>query len=161
MIEIERRFLVPIDAALTHSASASPAVIEQAYLTNSGKWQVRSRKVTESALTRYLLTMKRRTSIGEAIELESASSKEMHDQVVAVTGVVLKKVRTHHPLASGQTLELDIFEDDSLVPGQAIAEVEVASLGEHIALPAWVGPEITGQSRYSNAKLFKALLERD
>lgn len=161
MYEIERRFLVPLDMARVQAAISTPIAIEQAYLTQTGKWQVRSRKTTEGEFITYVMTLKRRTSLGEAIEIEEPTSAAMHGQIVTITGTVLKKGRTHHSLPCGHTLELDIFEDATLLPGYAIAEVEVGRLNQHIDLPDWIGPEITGKSGYSNAKLFQKLLDRN
>lgn len=160
MLEIERRFLVPLDVAIKQAAKKKPAIIEQSYLMQTGKWQIRTRKRIEKNKIDYTLTMKRRVKLGTSIEIEETSSKAMHESIVALTGKVLVKQRTHHQLATGQVLELDIFRDEDLVPGYAIAEIEVISLDEEVALPDWLGEEITGAPGYSNAKLFKKIIER-
>ena len=57
-----------------------------------------------------------------------------------------------------QAAPLDIYYDEDLIPGFAIAEVEVDSLDDPITLPDWIGPEITGEKEFSNHALFMKLI---
>ncbi len=51
----------------------------------------------------------------------------------------------------GLVWEIDEFEGENA--GLAIAEVELASVDQVVALPSWVGEEVTTESRYYNANL--------
>lgn len=157
--EIERRFLVPIEQAMRHTSKAA-AYIEQCYLTDSGDWQVRSRMKLSDGKKSYFLTMKKAISHGKCIEIEQPGSCHTHAQIHLSSGALLKKTRSIHALSRGHFLELDIFDDKTLIPGFAIAEVEVASLEEDVALPSWLGREITGEKSYSNRSLYDQLLQR-
>jgi len=51
----------------------------------------------------------------------------------------------------GLVWEIDVFEGDNA--GLVIAEVELESEEQDIALPDWAGEEVTGDVRYYNANL--------
>ena len=158
--EIERRFLVPLAEATQRAISRATRYIEQCYLDDSGSWQIRSRMKLVDGQREYFLTMKKRTGHGECIEIELPGSVDAHAQVIQNCGTVLGKTRTEHPLSNGHVLELDIFRDEDLLPGYAIAEVELATINDDISLPHWIGREITGDHQYSNHHLFQRLLQR-
>jgi adenylate cyclase len=56
----------------------------------------------------------------------------------------------HH---GGHTWEVDVFHGEN--EGLIVAEVELASEGEAIALPPWAGEEVTHDPRYFNSNLLK------
>ena len=65
-------------------------------------------------------------------------------------GAVIEKLR--HLVPQGDlTWEVDVFsgENDGLV----IAEIELRDEHQAIALPDWIGAEITGQPQYYNSAL--------
>ena len=67
--------------------------------------------------------------------------------------------KTRHLVASGKhTFEVDVFhgENDGLV----LAEVELSSEDEAFVKPAWLGQEVTGDSRYYNSMLMKNPFKR-
>jgi adenylate cyclase len=51
----------------------------------------------------------------------------------------------------GLTWEVDEFEGENA--GLVIAEVELLSADQEIALPSWIGEEVTADPRYYNASL--------
>lgn len=53
----------------------------------------------------------------------------------------------------GHTWEIDVFHGDN--DGLVLAEVELASEDEAVALPPWAGPEVSGDPRYFNSNLLK------
>ena len=159
--EIERRFLVPLDVAREHAVRTGAKLIEQTYLPGTGDWQIRSRRIETFEGESFLLTMKRHVSRGECDEIELGGSQSAHKDFILAGGAVLIKERTCHPLACGSTLELDIYFDQSLVPDHAVAEIEVASIDQEIALPDWIGREITGEKEFSNHALFCKLMEKE
>jgi adenylate cyclase len=63
---------------------------------------------------------------------------------------VIEKTRTRVPHAS-HVWEVDEFDGENL--GLIIAEVELSSPDEEVALPPWVGTEVTGDPRYYNSNL--------
>jgi len=160
MIEIERRFLVPLDVAKKQANKSPSFYIEQTYLPDCGKWQIRSRMKLHDGKRTYIMTMKRKNGHGSSIELEETTTSAMHTKIRSQTGMAIEKSRTCHKMKSGHVIELDIFHDESLIPGYAIAEIEVESMEDKINIPDWFGEEITGRSEFSNAKIFKRMLER-
>ncbi len=54
---------------------------------------------------------------------------------------------------SGVTWEVDVFEAENA--GLVIAEIELASENEKIALPPWVKLEVTDDPSYYNANLIR------
>jgi len=157
--EIERRFLVPLDVAIGRASDTPSARIEQCYLQGTDEWQVRSRRILENGEESYLLTMKRRIGHGEDHEIELPGTREAHEQMT-MSGAVIVKTRTRHALSCGNVLELDIYEDPLLLPGYAVAEVELQSIDAHVELPGWIGEEITGDAGTSNHARFLSLIER-
>lgn len=157
--EIERRFLVPLEQAERQALGKPFDVIEQCYLQNTGSWQVRSRRILRAAEESYLLTMKRGIGHGEDHEIELPGTRETHEQIKGSSPALIKR-RTRHSLACGNVLELDIYDDLLIIPGHAVAEVELSAIDARVDLPGWLGREITGESGTSNHALFLALLER-
>jgi len=157
--EIERRFLVPLEEAEKQASGRTTRHIEQCYLQDTGAWQVRSRKILENGEESYVLTMKRGMGHGESHEIELPGDAETHDQIRASAGAIAKR-RTLHTLSCGNVLELDIYEDLDILPGHAVAEVELPSIDAEVDLPEWLGREITGEKGTSNHALFLLRLQR-
>ncbi|MNL42733.1 hypothetical protein D3C87_1652060 [compost metagenome] len=65
-------------------------------------------------------------------------------------GRIIEKTR-HHVDFGGFLWEVDVFEGAHR--GLLIAEVELQAESDNPALPDWVGPEVTGDRRYSNQSL--------
>ena len=158
--EIERRFLVPLEEAEKQAAGRPFARIEQCYLRDTGSWQVRSRRILRDGEESYLLTMKRGIGHGEDHEIELPGTRETHEQIKASSSVIVKR-RTRHPLPCGNVLELDIYDDLLILPGHAVAEVELPAIDARADLPDWLGREVTGEAGTSNHALFLLLLERN
>lgn len=158
--EIERRFLVPLEEAERQASGRTTRHIEQCYLQDTGGWQIRSRKILEEGEESYVLTMKRSIGHGESHEIELPGDAETHGQIRASSGVIAKR-RTLHELTCGNVLELDIYEDLDILPGHAVAEVELPSIDAEVHLPEWLGREITGEKGTSNHALFLLLLQRE
>ena len=51
----------------------------------------------------------------------------------------------------GRLWEVDVFHGAN--DGLVIAEVELEAADAPLALPAWIGREVTGEARYANAAL--------
>ena len=158
--EIERRFLVPLEQAEKQASGKPFDLIEQCYLQDTGSWQVRSRRILRDGEESYLLTMKRGIGHGEDHEIELPGTRETHEQIKGSSAVIAKR-RTRHPLPCGNVLELDIYDDLLILPGHAVAEVELPAIDARVDLPEWLGREITGEGGTSNHALFLLLLERN
>jgi adenylate cyclase len=145
-IEIERKFLVSDGGWRPHVTSRKR--LRQAYLARQGKTSIRVRIVDDASAT---LTIKSRGARTSRLEFEypipvaeALTLLELRD------GGVLSKVRhivPHH----GVTWEVDAFDGDNA--GLVIAEVELAHEQQDLALPPWVGREITHEERYYNSRL--------
>ncbi len=155
-IEIERRYLVDRKIAEEMAYGRNADEIEQVYLGRTGEWSVRSRKIG-LLNPKFFLTFKRSAAKGANIEIEQEGDPRTHLHFFLMAGTALMKKRYRIGLPSGQTLELDIFENPVL-EDLAIAEIELGAIHEKVALPDWLGDEITGKPGFSNSSLFDRLL---
>ncbi len=75
-----------------------------------------------------------------------------------VMGVVLDKTRfnVEH---QGYTWEVDVYE--GVYNGLVVAEVELQSETERPPIPDWIGDDVTGDRRYSNAVMANQDLSRE
>jgi len=145
--EIERKFLVTGDAWRVGSTGVP---YRQGYLSAGAdaRCTVRVRIAGEHAF----LTVKGRAVEGARDEYEYripvADAEEMLERLCV--GVRIEKSRHRVPFA-GHTWEVDEFtgENAPLV----VAEVELDRIDAEVALPPWVGLEVTYDPRYTNAAL--------
>ena len=146
--EIERKFLVKGD--FKHDASKETR-ITQGYLSSVPERTVRVRIKGDKGF----ITIK---GIGSA----SGASRFEWEKEIPVTEVesllqlcepgVIDKTR--YLVKSGNhTFEVDEFYGDNL--GLVVAEVELQSEEESFVKPAWLGEEVTGDTRYYNSMLMK------
>jgi adenylate cyclase len=144
-LEVERKFLVTGDA---WRALGEPVAIRQGYLSRDPLRTVRVRLAGERAW----ITVKG-ISIG-ATRLEFEYPIPRQDAVDMLDGFceqpVVEKRRTRIPLGE-ITWEVDEFLGENL--GLIVAEVELQHAEQRIALPAWIGAEVTGDPRYYNSHL--------
>lgn len=144
-LEIERKFLV----AGTGWQSAVVAADElcQGYLGTDPDRTVRVRLAGERAW----LTIKGRARGAARAEFEYAipvaDARELLELCVAP---LVEKTRYRVPFA-GRTWEVDVFAGANR--GLALAEVELDAPGAVVALPPWLGAEVTDDHRYANANL--------
>lgn len=142
--EIERKFLVRRNRLPPLSEGAS---ILQGYL--SRKPTVRVRIATKVGLEQGWLTVKGKGAILRPeyeYEIPPAEARAM----LSMCLFTLEKVRYEIPHA-GHTWEVDSF----LGPhkGLWLAEIELESIDEKVALPEWVSTEVSEDPRYTNAAL--------
>jgi CYTH domain-containing protein len=69
------------------------------------------------------------------------------------SGNKIEKTR-YHIEYMGHEWEVDVFEGDN--QGLVVAEVELATVDEEVALPDWIGIEVSGDPRYLNSNLATA-----
>lgn len=146
--EIERKFLVNGDF---RAQVQQRQRITQGYLSSVPERTVRVRIKGDKGF----ITIK---GIGSA----SGASRYEWEKEVPLSDVeellkicepgVIDKVRHLVPYGK-HTFEVDEFFGDN--EGLIIAEVELAHEADDFAKPAWLGEEVTGQTRYYNAMLMK------
>ena len=145
--EIERKFLVKGDA---WRALAKGTTYRQGYLNSAKERTVRVRTAEDKAF----LTIKGLTLGATRAEYENEipfdEGKAMLDALAEKP--LIEKKRYKIP-AGDITWEIDEFLGDNA--GLIVAEVELKSEDQAFDRPAWLGDEVTGDTRYYNANLIK------
>lgn len=141
--EIERKFLVRGSGWQTDA----PQRIVQGYLNRDKARTVRVRIAGAEAF----LTIKGVTTGATRAEFEYPIPQADAEALLALCdGPLVDKLR--HRVTHGELLwEIDQFLGDNA--GLVVAEVELASEDQAVALPPWVVDEVTGDSRYYNSSL--------
>ncbi len=143
--EIERKFLVASDAWRT---GARGVPYRQGYLDTGAGCTVRVRVAGERAF----LTIKGPPQGAVRDEYEYpipvADAEELLGRLCS--GGCIEKVR-HRVTHAGRVWEVDEFEGANA--GLVLAEVELEHPDAEVALPSWLGTEVTGDPRYTNAAL--------
>jgi adenylate cyclase len=154
-IEIERKFLVAGDAWRTQARESKR--IRQAYLCKGGHASVRVRLVDE---TKAKLTIKSADKSackggGPALSRAEFEYSIPFDDALAMLdlriGRIIDKTRYLVAAQGGRTWEVDVFA--GVHEGLILAEIELGSADEEVALPDWIGEEVTGNRRYGNLAL--------
>jgi adenylate cyclase len=146
--EIERKFLVAVLPADLERCESSD--IRQGYLAiaeDDTEVRVRDRG------GRATLTVKRgrgRVRAEEEIELDAEAFAKLWP---LTEGRRIEKRRHLIPVGADLTIELDVYS--GALAGLATAEVEFPSetAADAFEPPAWLGPELTGDPRFSNQRL--------
>ena len=145
--EIERKFLVKGDA---WRALAKGTTYRQGYLNSAKERTVRVRTAEDKAfLTIKGLTLGA-TRAEYEYEIPFDEGKAMLDALAEKP--LIEKKRYKIP-AGDLTWEIDEFLGDNV--GLIVAELELKSEDQAFDRPAWLGDEVTGDSRYYNANLIK------
>ncbi|MBP2443673.1 CYTH domain-containing protein [Rhizobium leguminosarum] len=144
--EIERKFLVRSDG--WRSAVETKSVLKQGYIASMDDRSVRVR-ILDDRKARLTIKIGRSTITRDEFEydLPIADAKELLQNAI---GIVIEKTRYRVP-HEGFVWEVDVFAGEHR--GLVIAEVEMTAETDDPALPAWLGREVTGDSRYSNQAL--------
>jgi adenylate cyclase len=143
--EIERKFLVRND---TWRGLGKGCHYRQGYLSTEPGRSVRVRVADGKGY----LTIKgktanvTRTEYEYAIPLQDADT--MLDELCKRPLIEKTRYRIDY---QGLVWEIDEFEGENA--GLVIAEVELESVDQEIAFPAWIGQEVTTEPRYYNASL--------
>ena len=142
MKEIERRFLVE---GIAHRGLASRICkIRQGYLGEVNGLEVRVRVSAETGC----ITFKSHKVRGEGVEVECRIDLDRAYELLSLceSKEILK---TRYVVSfAGHDFEVDEFHGRH--QGLVVAEVELSEINEDVALPQWLGKEITGDDRYSN-----------
>ncbi|MGD8618971.1 MAG: CYTH domain-containing protein [Gammaproteobacteria bacterium] len=150
--EIERKFLVKDD---TWRGLGEGDHYRQGYLSTEPERTVRVR----AAAGKGYLTIKGKTVNATRVEYEYViplqDADAMLDELCERPLIEKTRYRIDH---QGLVWEVDEFEGENA--GLVIAEVELASAEQVVALPAWVGDEVTADPRYYNANLITSPFSR-
>lgn len=152
-LEIERKWLV--DRIPTEALGCKRVTINQGYIVDVKGACLRVRTSIGETCIGYV-TVKGPNELPNVVEehemeipFESAETILNHHQ-----GNKIKKVRTHIPYGE-LTIELDVFHGE--LDGLIIAEVEFPSVDYPFTPPSWFGKEVTGDKRYTNARMARKL----
>ncbi len=151
-IEIERKFLVVSDAWRVQAHRSID--MAQGYLNDAesvviGRQNTSVRVRLEGSDAR--LNIKSREMGASRQEFDYLIPVDDARALIAlcVGGTVIK--RRHYVLHEGHEWEVDEFLGDNA--GLVVAELELDSIDETFALPAWAGAEVTHLQRYYNLNL--------
>jgi adenylate cyclase len=143
--EIERKFLVKDDS---WRGLGQGNRYRQGYLSTHPERTVRARV----AAGKGYLTIKGKTQNATRAEYEYSipvqDAEAILDELCARPLIEKTRYRIDY---HGLVWEVDEFEGENA--GLVIAEVELASADQAVALPAWIGEEVTADPRYYNANL--------
>ncbi|MBQ9591485.1 MAG: CYTH domain-containing protein [Paludibacteraceae bacterium] len=151
--EIERKFLVRSDA---YKQGGRRKYVKQGYLCFEAERTVRVRVTEEEGVRRGFLTVKGKNKGIERTEYEYEIAAEDAEEMIeglVESGTVIEKWRWTVE-EKGGTWEVDEFKGRH--EGLVIAEVELKNADEEVALPEWVGEEVSGDARYYNSNLAKS-----
>lgn len=144
--EIERKFLVSSDD--WRQTADSGTAFRQGYLIGAKKASVRVRIEGEQAN----LNIKSATLGVRRMEYEYpiplAEAQEMLDTLCEQPQI--EKVR-YRVSCEGHTWEIDVFAGEN--EGLVVAEIELQAEDEVFSRPAWLGEEVSGDTRYYNVCL--------
>ncbi len=156
-LEIERKFLVKSDfGAFSDTLSVDSYRISQGYLSTVPERTVRIRikgkngyitikgAASASGISRY--EWEKEIPLTEAEELLKLCEPTIIDKT--------RYIVPYHNLI----FEVDVFHGEN--EGLVIAEVELDSENQHIAIPHWIGNEVTGIKKYYNAELTRSPYSR-
>ena len=147
-MEIERKFLVRDDS---YKALAQRSYrIRQGYICSGHGHTVRVRQRDQQGF----LTIKGPSFDGGLSRYEF--EKEItHDEATQLFRLckpgIIDKTRYLVPAGDGHTFEVDEFYGDN--EGLVVAEVELGAPDEPYVRPPFLGQEVTGDRRYTNASL--------
>ncbi len=144
-MEIERKFL--IRSLPDNLDSCSCRQIEQGYLCTDPV--VRIRRQDEE----YFLTYKSRGLMVRE-EYNLPLTKEAYEHLLPkVDGILISKKRYLIPLASGLTIELDLFDKELSPLILAEVEFDTEEAANKFTPPEWFGEDVTYSTEYHNSVL--------
>ena len=143
-LEIERKYTV-INDAWRSQAIGNHCV--QGYLSLDPERTVRVRRVADQAW----LTIKGRSRGMVRSEYEYPIPPEHAGELLGMCLQPLIEKTRYRIEHRGLVWEVDEFAGENA--GLLLAEVELESEDQDIALPEWIGEEVTGDPRYYNANL--------
>jgi adenylate cyclase len=147
--EIERKFLVKGDF---YPFVSTKTRITQGFLSSVAERMVRVRIMGDDGF----LTIKGIGNASGASRYEwekEITIEEAKELLELCEPGIIDKTRHIVPEAGGLKFEVDEFHGDN--KGLIIAEIELPSEDHPFEKPDWLGKEVTGKTRYYNARLSK------
>lgn len=146
--EIERKFLLANDD--WREQADAGVRMRQGYLAGSEKSSVRVRVAGEQANLNIKGATLGITRQEYEYPIPLADAHTLLDSLA--DGPLIEKTR-YHVRHGAHTWEIDVFSGDN--QGLVVAEVELAAEDEVFARPAWLGEEVSDDTRYYNVCLVK------
>jgi len=143
-IEIERKFLLKNSL---WKEGANGVRYKQAYLNEKGDNTVRVRIEGDKAK----LTIKSKANNISRMEFEYDIPMEDAEKLFLIAKTSAVEKNRYKIMYEGNCWEVDEFLGDN--EGLVVAEIELESETQIFAKPAWIGEEVSGDSRYTNANL--------
>ncbi|MBO5829039.1 MAG: CYTH domain-containing protein [Paludibacteraceae bacterium] len=143
-IEIERKFLLKND---NWREGAVGVHYKQAYLNEKGDNTVRVRIEGEKAK----LTIKGKSSNISRLEFEYDIPMEDAEALFTLAKTPIVEKYRYKIMYAGNCWEVDEFL--GLNRGLVVAEIELESETQSFEKPDWIGMEVSGDKRYTNANL--------
>lgn len=144
--EIERKFLLTGDG--WKDGVKSSARLQQGYLSTSAKATVRIRIFDDK---RAVLTLKGPPVGLSRAEFEYDVPLEDGRAMMKLSEPNIVEKRRHDVPFGNHVWEIDVFEGRH--EGLVIAEVEMNTEEDEVAMPDWIGKDVTDDDRYANASL--------
>ena len=143
-IEIERKFLLKND---NWREGAVGVHYKQAYLNEKGDNTVRVRIEGDKAK----LTIKGKSSNISRLEFEYDIPMEDAEALFSLAKMPIVEKYRYKIMYAGNCWEVDEFL--GLNRGLVLAEIELESETQPFEKPEWIGMEVSGDKRYTNANL--------
>ncbi len=143
-IEIERKFLLKND---NWREGAVGVHYKQAYLNEKGDNTVRVRIEGDKAK----LTIKGKSSNISRLEFEYDIPMEDAEALFSLAKTPIVEKYRYKIMYAGNCWEVDEFL--GLNRGLVVAEIELESETQPFEKPDWIGMEVSGDKRYTNANL--------
>lgn len=163
-LEIERKFLLPEypDELIREGQLVvrSEQAIDQTYLALHEDQELRVRKIEDlhTGEVRFTHTFKKGFGLARE-EVEVSISEGIYRQITAIHQTVPLTKRRVTAEWNGIVVEIDGYDQIDLT----VLEVEFDSEEQALAFhpPAWFGPDISTDKRYSNKKVWSDLQRRE
>ena len=157
--EIERKYLIEYpDVNLLEKHAESKSDIAQTYLKTDDGFTSRVRKRTESGVTKYIFTEKKRVTDVKCIENEHVIGIEEYKKLLKLADPerrTVEKIRYCIP-CGGRAVEVDLYP---FWHDRAIAEVELEDENEEVTLPDFIKVirDVTAEKAYKNYAIAKEI----
>ena len=151
-IEIERKFLVVGDdwrAAAQRVVPMAQGYLNDLAMVDSGAMQASVRVRIEGDAAFLNIKSREAGPSRQEFDYEIPVADARALLALCVGGIVEK--RRHYVQRAGHLWEIDEFLGDNA--GLVVAEIELDAVDEVFARPAWLGAEVTDQTRYYNLAL--------
>jgi len=144
--EIERKFLLQSDAWRDEARDSTRLV--QGYISRGERSAVRVRIKGETAHLNIKHTLDGINRMEYEYEIPLKDAREILEEIALKP--LIDKTR-HHVVRGKHLWEIDEFFGDNA--GLVVAEIELSDAGEDFERPAWLGEEVSLDTRYYNSNL--------